>query len=119
MVIRDAAFPASDPGAKIWRFMTLAELVSLLSERALFFTRVDKLDDPYEGSLPRLDVAQAEKGFESLTSHGQDIIRNTRQQVGYVQSKLWTMVNCWYVNEHASVPMWKLHASEGASLQST
>jgi hypothetical protein len=119
MVIRESTLPQPEPAAKIWRFMTVAELVSLVSERALFFTRVDKLDDPFEGSLPKSVLEQAENGFEKLTSHGQDMIRTTRQQVGYVQSKLWTMVNCWYINEHESAAMWKLHAPEGVAVQST
>src|SRR5438093_3959706 len=119
MVIRESTMPQPEPAAKIWRFMTVAELVSLVSERSLFFTRVDKLDDPFEGSLPKSVLEQAENGFESLTSHGQNMIRTTRQQVGYVQSKLWTMVNCWYINEHESAAMWKLHAPEGVAVQST
>jgi len=113
MLCTDTAFAVPEPDEKIWRFISVAELVSLLSKRALFFSRVDKLDDPYEGSLPRLVVARAEAGFEGLTAQGRELMRNTRQQVGYVQSKLWTMVNCWYLNEHESAAMWKLHASDG------
>jgi hypothetical protein len=64
---RNAAFALPKPEAKIWRFMSLAELVSLLSKQALFFTRVDKPDDPFEGSLPKAVVAQLEKGFDTLT----------------------------------------------------
>ena len=59
--------PLPDSTAKIWRFMSIAELVSLLSKRALFFTRPDKLEDPFEGSLPKSVVTQAEQGFEKLT----------------------------------------------------
>lgn len=119
MLYYDPAFPAPDPEAKIWRFMSLAELVSLFSKQELFFSRVDKFDDPYEGSLPRLVQMQAENGLDKLTPQGQELIRDVRQHSGYVQSKLWTMVNCWYVNSHESVAMWKLHASEGVAIQST
>src|SRR6266446_683318 len=100
MFYHDTAFAVPDLEAKIWRFMSLAELVSLLSKQALFFSRADKLDDPFEGSLPKLAVAQAEEGFDRLTPRGRELIRTTRQQHGYLQSKLWTMVNCWYVNDH-------------------
>ena len=111
--------PPPDRTAKIWRFMSIAELVSLLSKRALFFTRPDKLEDQFEGSLPKLVVTKAEVGFEKLTPMGQTILRDTRQHYGYLQSKLWTMVNCWYLNEHESAAMWKLHAADGISIQST
>lgn len=119
MVKFDPAFALPGSEAKLWRFMTLAELVSLLSKRALFFSRVDRLDDPFEGSLPKAAVAKAEQGFERLTPDGRDVLRSTREHFGYLQSKLWTMVNCWYVGEHESAAMWKLHGSEGVSVQTT
>jgi hypothetical protein len=119
MFRHDDAFAVPDPEAKIWRFMDLAKLVSLLSKRALFFSRVDKLDDPFEGSLPRVVVARAEAGFDTLSPEGREIIRNARQHAGYLQSKLWTMINCWCVDEHESAAMWKLHGSKGVAIQST
>ena len=115
----DGAFPPPDPATRIWRFMSVAKLVSLLSKQALFFARADKLDDHYEGSLPKLVAKKAEESFEKLTPRGQEIIRSTREHYGYLQSKLWTMVNCWYLNEHESAAMWKLHACDGVSVQST
>ncbi|MDQ1391242.1 MAG: hypothetical protein QOF30_219, partial [Acidimicrobiaceae bacterium] len=35
----------------LWRYMDLPKFVSLLEKGALFFSRADKLGDPYEGSL--------------------------------------------------------------------
>ena len=40
------------PGAEtqLWRFIDFPKFVSLLDQRALFFTRADKLEDPFEGT---------------------------------------------------------------------
>lgn len=119
MIKVDATISTPEPSDKIWRYMTLTELVSLLSKRALFFSRVDTLDDPYEGSLPRNVVSRLEEGFSSLTANGRDLIRTVRQHVGYVDSKFWTLVNCWHLSSHESTAMWAVHGSNGLAIQST
>jgi len=43
----------SDLDVPIWRYMTIAKLLSLLDNRALFFARLDKLNDPFEGSITK------------------------------------------------------------------
>jgi hypothetical protein len=37
--------------SKIWRYMDLSKFLSLLENNSLFFTRSDKFQDPYEGTL--------------------------------------------------------------------
>lgn len=36
----------------LWRYMSFEKFVSLLSEESLFFSRVDKFEDPFEGFIP-------------------------------------------------------------------
>lgn len=43
--------PPSNPDVPIWSYMDLARLVSLLSHRALWFSRADLLGDPHEGAV--------------------------------------------------------------------
>ena len=38
------------PGAQLWRFMDFERLSDILDRAALFFTRVDKFDDKFEGT---------------------------------------------------------------------
>jgi hypothetical protein len=35
----------------IWQYMDFAKLVSILERRELFFVRIDRVTDPYEGRL--------------------------------------------------------------------
>lgn len=39
----------------IWQYMDFIKFVSILNNSALYFTRVDKFDDTYEGLLPYFD----------------------------------------------------------------
>ena len=41
------------PNAILWRYMDFMKYVSLLDRKALFFGRVDKLGDPFEGFYTR------------------------------------------------------------------
>jgi len=55
-----------DPNVKVWRYMDFTKLVSLLDSRTLYFTRPDKFDDPFEGSLPHMDVAARQQMLKDL-----------------------------------------------------
>lgn len=63
------AFQQPSRETMIWRYMSFAKFVSLLEKKALFFARLDRLGDPFEGSPPRLDVElMVEQGaFSSLS----------------------------------------------------
>jgi hypothetical protein len=45
--------PPPDTDGKIWQYMELAEFVSMLNRKALFFVKANKLRDPYEGIIPQ------------------------------------------------------------------
>lgn len=42
-----------EPSAKLWRYTDFAKFLFLLERRALWFSRLDTLGDPYEGMPPR------------------------------------------------------------------
>jgi hypothetical protein len=39
----------------IWQYMDFTKLVSILERKELFFARVDRVDDPYEGTIPNFN----------------------------------------------------------------
>lgn len=41
--------------AKIWRYIDLAKFASTLDRKALFFVQANKLEDPYEGTVPEFN----------------------------------------------------------------
>ena len=99
---------------KIWRYMDFTKLVSLLDKQALFFSRADKLGDPFEGSHPKANMplrAKVYKGEVPLEDIS-EIYKLLRE---------FTALNCWHLNTHESAAMWKLYleSNEGIAIQST
>ncbi|TVR79395.1 MAG: hypothetical protein EA405_12790 [Rhodospirillales bacterium] len=54
----DVSFPAEE-SAPIWRFVTIAGFVDLLDSGALPFSRLDSLDDPFEGHATAMDYVKS------------------------------------------------------------
>ena len=114
-----------DPNMKIWRYLSLPKLLSLLQTESLHFARADKLDDLYEGTRPignlltTLAVARRiareseqppnEQVYETITT----LHRLTLVDQVYV--------GCWHGGKSESVAMWRQYGShEGAvAVQST
>ena len=85
--------------AILWRYMDFTKFVSLLEKQALFFARADKLGDPFEGSVTKVNAAAARVPRDELQQFRKKVTR-------------WTLINCWHENAHESEAMWKLYARE-------
>jgi hypothetical protein len=96
--------PADDQ--RVWRYMDFTKLVSMLDSSSLFFCRLDRLDDKYEGSYPQLAMKRV---TDPAHLH---LMKRQRVSV---------FVNCWHINEYESAAMWRLYlkTNEGIAVQST
>lgn len=124
-------FDTPAPDTEIWRYMDLPKFVSLLEKSALFFSRADKIGDPYEGSLtaPTLQGlrAQVDATFARIEGQGFEVDysaapRFTREYVESLQAaRSHHLLNCWYEAEGESPAMWGSYApgSSGVAIQST
>lgn len=95
--------PPDNVNAKIWRYMDFTKFVSMLENRGLFFSRADKLGDPFEGSLPK-SSEQLRADYNERHMDGEYHVREFRAL------RKWTMVSCWHMNQHESAAMWRLYA---------
>ena len=85
----------------LWRYMSLAKFASLLQTEQIFLSRVDKLEDKFEGSLTKSHYKQT-----AMNETSKVFRRRLREKV---------YVNCWHVNDNESVAMWSLYGlSEGS-----
>lgn len=98
---------------EIWRYMDFTKFVALLHLKALFFTRADQFDDPFEGSLSHINL----KTLQDNTSQ----VYNESQRYVFARLPHFMFVNCWHANDHESAAMWRLYLSarEGVAIQST
>jgi hypothetical protein len=103
---------------KIWRYLDFTKFVDLLNSNALFFTRLDKLDDLFEGSLPLFNrlIKEHIVADGSFTEEQKESILR-----GHKDTRKSIVVNCWYMNAVESAAMWKLYlkSDEGVAIQST
>jgi hypothetical protein len=107
--------PGSD--AHIWRYMDLAKYLSLLESQALFFARADRLGDPFEGSWPRKNVEARVPYFQSLQLPGANPHEIAQAFESYSKlNRQFSFVNCWHMNPHESMAMWRIYAQIGAGI---
>ena len=94
--------------AVIWRYMSFTKLVSLLDRKALWFSRVDLLEDPWEGAYTKPYVDQH---FPSGLSSSEKAISHAQLRQRLELRKTFA-VNCWHLGPGESAAMWKLYGGE-------
>ena len=110
-----------DENQVIWRYMNFEKFISLLQNKALFFStcfNMQKLD-PFEGYYTKinLDELKDEKGNN---------IRYNQHAKGKPQEyrKIFlknTFINCWHLNDNENSAMWNIYApgTNGLVIKST
>lgn len=111
-------FAVPDENVTIWRYVDFIKFVDLLENQCLFFARVDKLGDDFEGSCPKANLRYRLKQYSRLV--GVDIEADDISAF-YRLLREFTAVNCWYINEYESAAMWTLYlkSNEGIALRSS
>ena len=106
----EACTPPS-PDAILWRYMDFIKFVSILEKQALFFSRVDKLEDPFEGFWPTANRVNLENLFERIPL---PLRNNARQTMRSFIKALprFTLINCWHESPDESAAMWKLYSKD-------
>ena len=114
---------------KIWQYMELAQFVSMLHRRALFFVKARKLRDPYEGIIPQFNnltrsaVFDEEEQETKILKQSDDFPKiephSIRRQFELYRELV--LINGWHSSEYESAAMWHLYAHEnaGIAIQST
>ncbi|MFL6510680.1 MAG: DUF2971 domain-containing protein [Nitrososphaera sp.] len=124
-----------DLDSKIWQYMELAEFVSMLHRKALFFVKANKLRDPYEGIIPQFNnvltstihAIEREKEKEKQGPYNadkHDLVSPSIPQTMIQQFRVYrelVLINPWHYNEYESAAMWNLYSHEnaGIAIQST
>jgi hypothetical protein len=106
----------------IWRYMDFASFYSLVSTRGLFFRRLDKYPDQFEGALPEETKKYVFDNmawmFDSKTP-GESIARFTSHLMEFNTG---TLSNSWVASPEEQYAMWKLCLkgnTEGIAIRTT
>jgi len=94
-----------DKSTMLWRYLTTAKLTDLLTTCSLYFCRTDLFGEPFEGSIPITAV-----------THDIHQMPTDRKFLNH-----FFFANCWHMNSHESVAMWKLYLRDepGVAIQTT
>lgn len=131
-----ACFPQpDDPSVRVWRYLDLAKFVWLLENKKLYLSRLDLLNDPHEGSIPKFQANQlhAELVYHAMQpinsdspelsqspiSHATNILEQFKSTKKYLRKTFY--VNCWHLNNSESEAMWRLYCpnNSGVAIQTT
>jgi hypothetical protein len=108
--------PPAESEAKVWRYMDFTKFVWMFEQQGIFLSRIDKLEDPFEGSFSPVnqDLRPLVRKYLHLTGSFSvtEIVEKLRKWVG---------ASCWHVSNHESAGMWKLYArtEEAVCIQTT
>ncbi len=100
-----------NPEATVWKYMDLPELICLLQERQLWFSRLDTLGDPFEGAVEEavLDTVPAPEAAElpeaakpNLAVFQKQALRNF-----LLAQRLSMCVCCWTEEEDELMALWR------------
>jgi hypothetical protein len=124
---------------KVWRVMNFLQFMALMEYQKIFFNRVDKFSDGYEGTYPstmteniiNINLPNADEEVEInqelINEYGEeikDVELEKFEQVEYREragkEKKRTFANCWYVNNVESESLWNRYSKDnGIAIQST
>src|ERR1700722_5938005 len=92
----DVDTPPDD--AIIWRYIGIEKLLALLNLKSLYFCRLDRMRDPWEGHWPKPLRKAIERSF----------VAGGVVDVGdaFWQLRKTMFVNCWHESPYESAALW-------------
>lgn len=100
-----------DAEAILWRYMDFPKFVSILENQALFFVRADRLNDPFEGSLPTRNIESQQTNLHPEFKEAMTMAGLPTYSLYWKQLPRFTLVNCWHHSDYESEAMWKLYST--------
>ncbi len=113
-----------DMGLAAWRYMPFSEFVSLLVYQAIWFSKLNTLQDQFEGMMPLATKEMMQAHHQDLKSpfpekyHSQfDEMAARNEQDG----RELLVVSCWFLEEGESEIMWRKYgeSSQSVAIKST
>jgi hypothetical protein len=92
------------------RYLDITKLLSILNRSALFFCRLEKMEDKFEGTVPKYTKEQELELEASVGSPevGKKVLENL--SLADKQWKEICCVNCWNIFENESAALWKIYS---------
>jgi hypothetical protein len=122
------------PLKEFGRYLDFTKFEDLLNSLSLYFTAIDRFEDPFEGSLPKLVIQDMNSAFKNNPEMDEKEEKENEKKFGkdssiekpgsplkdyFIGVKKMYAVNC-HINNVESAAMWKLYlkSNEGIAIQS-
>jgi hypothetical protein len=108
----------------LWKYFDLHRFLYFITERKLYLTRLDFLEDPYEGTSTSYLRAKAQIEYElnenklknennkAALENKLKLLKNIENKNGHTENQNRQYVNCWYLGERESMAMWNIYSNE-------
>ena len=103
-----------DDNIEIWRYIDISKFLDMLINSTLFFTRIDILEDNYEGTTP-FHQKEFLKTLLNVPMEHSDRFEIFKRE-GDTYFRKHTAVNCWHLNDSESIAMWKIYLKTGEGI---
>ncbi len=96
-----------------------------MDKKALFFSKIEKLDDKFEGAPSRVRMQSSVKREAFLkkifTKEQIEFMKKQNREFDKALLRKWTVVNCWSISDYESAAMWKIYlkSNAGVAIQSS
>ena len=92
----------------VWRYLSLAKLLALLTSRSVFLCRADRFADAFEGSFT--EGSLRDHADEWGTEYPDNLVTLAR----WIPCR--SFVSCWHASEVESAALWKVYAGEEGAI---
>lgn len=118
------AFEQIDDKALLWRYQDLPRYFDLLLKNKLFFCRIDKYEDPFEGMYNKktaTDFLEKHQSVSSITTGKNETEKLEEISKKQNEKRTFVTANSWHENNSENFAMWKIYAkgSYGIALQTS
>ncbi len=113
-----------DMNLAVWRYMPFSKFVSLLVYQALWFSKLNILEDEFEGMMPLATKDMMQEDDQEMKKHFPpeqhwqfDQMASRNEQ----DSRELCIVNCWFLGQNESQCMWDEYGqgTEAIAIKST
>ena len=118
---------SADLEKTVWRYIPFAKFISLISYQALWFSKLNILQDTYEGMLPAESKREMREENQKIKSWSCFDTPEFHKQIDAWEDdnendgRELLVVNCWFLGERISERMWAEYGgpSEAVAIKST
>lgn len=115
-----SCFDSISHNQQILKYMDFTKYVQMLNSKSLFFTRADKFEDHFEGSIPEPNFnARGDMVFERLMINKENIKKKLSKF--NMDGRTQIFINCWNISDYESQAMWNLYlkSKDGIAIKSS